>query len=125
MDNIPTVTEDMVTEQFMLLSQVVSNGTLTSWLNEELEGLRTSNPVLYKFIIERSQKFAMGAMMSREPQGVAISFALEYLILLRVLGLGFGKLIGAEKFSNMMNKWLGNDNLKGLDDFDIGKGKGK
>jgi hypothetical protein len=60
----------------------------------------------------------MGAIMSREPQFIAISLALEYIILLRVLGVGFSNSIGIEKFGNMMKGWLKGDNLKGLDDFD-------
>ncbi len=118
MDNIPKVTDEQIKAQFIILNEVVSNGTLTTWLNDELEGIRLSNPVLYKFIIERSQKFAMGALLSREPQGIAISYALETIILLRVLGVGFGNSLSIEKFGGMMKDWLKGDSLKGLDDFD-------
>lgn len=121
MDNIPKITEEQVREQFKLINDLVMGGTLTRWLDTELEALHNANPVLYNFILERSQKFAMGAIMAHEPHNIAISFALEYVIMLNILGIGYGKTVGLEKFSDMMSKWFKNGGIKGLDDFDGSK----
>src|SRR3972149_5310802 len=121
MDNIPKVTEEQVKEQFKLINDLVVGGTLTRWLDAELENLHKDNPILYNFVLERSQKFAMGAMMAHEPHSIAISFALEYVIMLKILGVSFGSILGMEKFNDMMSKWLKGDNINGLDDFNAKK----
>ena len=123
---IPKITEEQVKEQFKLINDLVVGGTLTRWLDEELEKLHNENPVLYGFIVERSHKFAMGAIMTHEPQSIAISFALEYMILLKIVGISFGKTLGLETFANNMSKWLGkNGKIEGLDEFGNDKNRDK
>lgn len=116
MDNIPKIAETHVKEQFKKLNQAIVAGEVQMWLDKELTGLHEKNPVLYHFITERANKFAVGATMVNDPQAVAISMALEYIILLKILNTSIGAMLGLEKFSDMMKGWFpGSDDLKGID----------
>jgi hypothetical protein len=114
MDNLPKVAENHIKEQFKALNKHIVAGEVQKWLDTELQSLHDSNPVLYHFVTERANKFAMGALMSGDPQAVAISMALEYLILLKILNTSIGDMLGLGKFTDMMTNWFGNDELKGL-----------
>ncbi len=115
MDNLPKIAEKHVKEQFKVLNQAIVAGEVQKWLDSELTSLHEKNPVLYHFITERANKFAVGATMVGDPQAVAISMALEYIILLNILSTSLADMMGLGKFTDMMTKWFpGNDELNGL-----------
>jgi len=120
-DHIPKIGEEQIKEQFNMLDQLVAQGQVKNWLNEELQVLHEKNPILFHYIVERAKKFAVGAIMVGDPNSASVSLALEYMLLLNILNAGIGHTAGLKQFGDMMKGWLKGEDLKGLDD--IGKGK--
>jgi hypothetical protein len=115
MENLPKVAEKHVKDQFALLNKTIVAGEVQKWLDSELTSLHDKNPVLYHFVVERANKFAVGATMVGDPQAVAISMALEYVLLLNILNKSIVDTVGLSKFADMMTKWFpDNDDLQGL-----------
>jgi len=112
---IPKIAGDVVEEQLGILEQKAKSGQIQYWLDEMLTDLHNSNPVLYYYITERSKKLAAGAMIIGDPNSLAVTLALEYLVLLNVLGRGYDKSINLQNFKNMMSSWFNKGELDGLD----------
>ena len=60
----------------------------------------------------------MGALAVSDPQSIAVSIALEYMLILGVINLGIGSNVTDSEFSDTMSKWFGDEGLKGLDKLD-------
>ena len=120
-EHLPKIGEEQIKDQFNILNQQIIQGQVKNWLNDELQELHEKNPILFHYIAERAQKFAVGAIMVGDPSSVSISMALEYLLLLKIINAGIGKTVGLTQFTNMMKDWFKGDDLKGLND--IGKDK--
>lgn len=112
---IPKIAREVVEEQLGLLEQKAKSGQIQRWLDEMLTNLHNNNPILYHYITERSRKLAVGAMMIGDPNSLAVTLALEYLVLLNVLGQGYDKSINLQNFKNMMTNWFNNGEPNGLD----------
>jgi len=123
MENLPVITDKHIREQFKALNQSITQGQVQQWLDEQLTALQTTNPTLYKFLTDRANKFAMGALAVSDPQSIAVSIALEYMLILGVINLGIGSSVTDSEFSDTMSKWFGTDGLKGLDKLDDGESK--
>jgi len=115
-EEIPKISDSQVIQQNKDMRQRISSGTITQWLDEQLRSLANSNPILYKYIMEHSQKFAMGAMMVQDPQSIAMSLALEQTLLLTLIGAAYKGNKNLQDFTNLMKDWFGNGEIKGLDD---------
>ena len=111
---IPKITEKHITEQNKDMRQRVSGGDVTRWLDEQLRWLSSNNPILYKYVMEHAQKFAMGVMVAQDPQAVAMSHALEMIMLLVMVGSSLEDAESIDKFGNMMKSWLKDTELEGL-----------
>lgn len=120
-EHLPKIGEEQIKDQFNILNQQIIQGQVKNWLNDELQELHEKNPILFHYIAERAQKFAIGAIMVGDPSSVSISMALEYLLLLKIINAGIGKTVGLTQFTDMMKDWFKGDDLKGLND--IGKDK--
>ena len=114
--HIPKIAREVVEEQLNILEQKAKDGQIQLWLDEMLTNLQNDNPVLYRYITERSKKLAVGALMINDPDSLAVTFALEYLLLLTVLGQGYAKQLKLQNFIEMMNSWFNRDELDGLDE---------
>ena len=115
-DHIPKIAEDQIKEQFNMLDQRIAQGQVKNWLNEELETLHETNPILFHYIVERAKKFAIGAIMVGDPNSASVSLALEYMLLLGIINDGIGSTLGLKQFTDKMKNWFKNDDdLKGLD----------
>ena len=121
-DNIPKIGNDNIRDTFLAFREVIAAGNVQSWIEEELQALSDENPVLHEFITDRANRFALGAAMVNDPRSVALSMAIEYMLLLKVLSSGIGTVKGLEKFSDEMQKWFPNG-LEGLDG--LGEGEDK
>jgi len=113
MKNLPKILKEHIANQNSMLGSTAKSGELNNWLNGQLKELKTANPELYDYIISRSKSFANGIMMVRDPYSIAVSLSLEYVLLLRLLDIGFGKEASLKKFTDMMDKW-GLEGLNGL-----------
>lgn len=114
---IPSIEDKLLGEQTEELKEKINAGKITDWLNEELMWLSSHNPVLYKYLTDHAQKFAMGAVMVGDPHSIAMSQALEQIMLLKLIDL---TLVGNEelkKFTAAMEKMLGGGKIDGLDGF--------
>jgi len=121
-EHLPKIGEAQIKDQFNILDQQIAQGRIKHWLNDELQELHEKNPILFHYIAERAQKFAVGAIMVGDPNSVSVSMALEYLLLLKIINAGIGNTIGLKQFGDMMKGWFKEgDDLKGLND--IGKDK--
>ena len=116
--NLPQITDEQVTEQLALLSKMAESGEITQWIDAELLNLQEENPILYEFVVDRSQKFAHGAVMVNNVHAIAISFALEYIVLLKILGNSIEDAKGLEQFSKMMEGLFKGEGIKGYDKLD-------
>jgi len=114
MENLPKIAEKHIKEQFKQLNKTIVAGEIQHWLDGELQGLHDKNPILYHFIVERANKFAVGATMVGDPHSIAVSLALEYVLLLNILNASISDVFGLTKFTDMMTKWFSNDDLKEL-----------
>ena len=123
LDDIPKIPEDLIKEQFEMLQSHITQGHVKDWLNGELQTLHETNPVLFHYLIERAQKFAMGAVMVGDPNSISVSLALEYILLLNILNSGIHRTIGLTDFKDMLTRWVGKDGLNGLND--LGEDKSK
>jgi len=115
LSQIPFIKDELLGDQARELKDKLDSGVITEWLNEELRWLSTNNPALYKFITEHAQKFAMGVVMVGDPHSIALSQALEQVLL---LGLVNATLRGKEelqKFEQMMSKFFPNGKINGLE----------
>jgi len=124
MEEVPKITSNNIAKHEEEVYHHLENGTIASWLSEQLSELANSNPILYQYVMEHSQKFAMGAMMIRDPQSIAISMALEQVILLNMIGASHRENIDVTKFSNLMNTWFGGKGIDGLEDMGVDKSNG-
>ena len=120
-EHLPKIIEEQVVEQFNILQQHIIKGQVKHWLNNELKSLQEKNPILFRYIVERANKFAVGALMVGDPNSVSVSMALEYILLLNILNAGIGKTMGLTQFTSMMKDWFKGEDLKGLND--VGKEK--
>ena len=118
MQNLPQITDEQVSAQLELLSELAASDAITQWIDAELLNLQEENPILYEFIVDRSQKFAHGAVMVNSINAIAISFALEYIVLLKILGKSIEDAKGLETFSNMMEGLFKGEKIKGYDKLD-------
>ena len=116
LEHIPKIAEEQIKEQFKVLHQAIVEGEVKGWLNNELRNLHETNPILFHYIVERANKFAVGAIMVGDPSSVSVSMALEYMLLLNILNAGIGKNIGLKEFGDMMKNWFKGSDLSGLND---------
>lgn len=116
MFNLPPITDKQVSDQLELLSNLAESGEITQWIDAELLNLQEENPILYKFVMDRSQRFAHGAVAVGNISAIAISFALEYIVLLRILGTGIETAKGLAQFSSMMETLFKNGKIEGYDE---------
>ena len=123
MFSLPKITDTQITDQLIVLAEIVETGEVTQWIDAELVALQEENPILYEFVVDRSQKFAHGAMSVGNAQAIAISFALEYIVLLRILGVSIESAKGLENFSTMMETLFKGEKIKGYDELDIDNSK--
>lgn len=125
MEEVPKITSDNILRHEEEVRYHMENGTITTWLEEQLSNLNNVNPILYQYIMEHSQKFAMGAVtMLRDPQSIAISMALEQVILINMIGKSHMENKEIANFSSLMNTWFGGKSIEGLNDFGVDKDKG-
>lgn len=120
LEHIPKIIEEQIKEQSKILNQMVVQGQVQHWLNDELGDLHEKNPVLFHYIVERANKFAVGVAMVGDPNSISVSLALEYLLLLNILNVGIGSSIGLKQFGDMMKGWFGDGLKNNLND--VGKG---
>ncbi len=115
LDYLPKISEEQVKEQFDILNQYIIQGDIQHWLNKELQNLYEKNPILFRYVSERAQKFAIGAVMVGDPNSISLSMALEYILILNILGMGIDNGVGLKQFTDSMRNWFNDDDLKGLD----------
>lgn len=115
LDYLPKISEEQVKEQFDILNQYIIQGDIQHWLNKELQNLYEKNPILFRYVSERAQKFAIGAVMVGDPNSISLSMALEYILILNILGMGIDNSVGLKQFTDSMRNWFNDDDLKGLD----------
>jgi len=113
-DKIPKVSEKQIKEQGEQLKAMITKGAVTEWLDSQLKALAATNPVLYQYLMEHSQKFAMGAVMV-DAQSIAMSQALEQVMLLTLIGGSYRANEDLKKFEGGVGKLLGDIDLGGLD----------
>ena len=114
LDHIPKIAEEQIREQFEILAQQISQGQIQQWLNGQLQSLHDKNPVLFHYLVNRANTFAVGVTMVGDPNSISVSMAVEYMLLLNILNTGIGSAIGLKQFADMMKKWLKGEDLKGL-----------
>lgn len=118
MDNIiPNMSEEVINKQFQVINDLVINGNLNTWIDTELETMKNSNPVLYKFILNRSQNFAASAIIAHDIRSISLSFALEIIIFIKILETTIGDSGKLEEFTNYMRGLLKDAKIEGLDEF--------
>jgi len=115
MEEIPKITISQILKHEEELKQRIADGTVVPWLHEKLEVLAKENPFLYKYMMEHTQKFAMGALMIQDPQAIAVSLALEQIVLLALIGNSYKDNADLKNFTDLMKGWFGNG-IKGLED---------
>jgi len=115
MEEIPKITDIQLAKHNEEVNQMVKDGVLVDWLNDQLKSLAQDNPLLYKHIMEHTQKFSMGAVMVQDPHAIAISLALEQLILLMLVGNCYKENKDLKSFSDLMSNWF-SGGIEGLDD---------
>lgn len=119
LEKLPKVSNKHINNQNNGMRQLITGGGVTTWLDEQLRFMAKNNPFLYKYVMEHSQKFAMGAVMVGDPQSIAMSHVLEQMMLLTLLDTSMKDDEELQQFDSMMKGWLGKDNLEGLND--VGK----
>ncbi len=117
MEELPKITNSQIAKTTEEIQAHVDDGTLVQWLDEKLKALSKENPLLYKYLMEHTQRFAMGAVMVKDPQSIAISLTLEHLLLLSLIGDSYKENKEMANFSDLMTNWFG-DGIKGLNEFD-------
>jgi hypothetical protein len=121
MKDLPKVNLRAIIEQNEQMKKMVQDGSITGWLDSQLRELSQNNGDLYKFVIDHAQKFAMSVGMSQDTNQIALSQALESVMLLKLICGGLEIRQNLVDFEQRMQKLLKGENLEGLDDF--GKGK--
>ena len=125
LNNLPKVKGECISEVLDSIRKSAENQKLQEWLNNILNWLQANNNELYKFVTERSQKFAIGAMMAGDPQSLAISHMLELIIFLRVIDVSIEKVGELTTFDGWLNNMLGGQTIEGLDTFNQEDNGGK
>lgn len=115
MEELPKIKDSHITRQEEELRDMMAQGTIMPWLSEQLKSLAEENPLLYKHIMEHTQKFAMGVIMVQDPQAIAISMALEQLVLLTLLVNAYKDNKDLKRFTDFMNTVFPSG-IKGLED---------
>lgn len=108
MEELPKISNNHIIKQDDMLKQQISQGTITTWLNDQLKNLADQNPNLYKYVIEHSQKFAFAAMSAQDVQSIAISQTLEQMLLLYLIGTSSKDNKEYHKFSSFWDKFFPN-----------------
>lgn len=114
MEEIPKITHNQVAQHEEEVRRRIAQGNVAQWLDEQLKKLASENPILYKYVMEHTQKFAIGASMVQEPQAIAVSLALEQLLLLTLVGDSYKSSKELKGFIDLMSNWLPNG-IKGID----------
>ena len=113
MEELPKINEAQIAKLETEMRQRIVQGTMTNWLDEQLKALANTNPILYKYVMEHSQKFAVGSMMVQDVQSIAVSITLEYILLLSIIGMSFTNSKELKNFTDFWGKFfpkgLGNE----------------
>lgn len=117
MEELPKITNVQILRHNEDIKAMADDGSLVQWLDEQLKALSKENPLLYKYLMEHTQKFAMGAIMVQDPHAIAVSLALEHLVLLSLIGDSYKETKEIKNFSDLMTTWF-SDGIKGLDEFE-------
>lgn len=118
LENLPKISDKHINNQNNDMRQLIAGGDITNWLDKQLMLVADKNPHLYKYMMEHSHKFAMGAVMVGDPQSIAMSHVLEQVMLLTLLVNSMKDMEDLQNFSTMIKSWLGDNNdFKGLNDF--------
>lgn len=115
MEEIPKITHNQIAQHEEEIRRKIAQGAIAQWLDEQLKNLASENPILYQYVMEHTQKFAIGASMVQEPQAIAVSLALEQLLLLTLIGDSYKSNKEFKHFTDLMSKAFGNSGVKGLD----------
>jgi len=115
LEHLPKIDEEQITKQLNILTEQVTKGAIKNWLNDELQNLHDKNPILFQYIVERANKFAVGAVMVGDPNSVSVSMALEYMLLLNIINAGIDSTVVLSKFTDMMGNLLKGGDLEGLE----------
>ena len=110
MEELPKISENQVLSLDDSIKQLLTGRDITKWLDAELTELANINPVLYKRVMDHSQRLAAGAMMSPDVQSVALSLCLDSILLLKLINEG---LKGKKKLKEFEDGW--GNMLKGID----------
>jgi len=106
MEEIPKVNDNQVAQLEVNMRQMISQGTITGWLDDQLHKLADTNPILYKYIMGHAQKFAIGAIMIGDAQTIAISATLEYMLLLSLISSSFKSGKELKAFTDFWGKFF-------------------
>lgn len=112
MEEIPKITPNLIVNLDDTIKSLISRGDVTKWLDEQLGYLANNNPVLYRYVLEHTQRLAMGASMAPDPQSVALSMCLEEILLLNLINNGLKGGKDLKKFEDVWGKFFPNG-LKG------------
>lgn len=114
MENLPKITGESINELSKEIRHLLKSGELLEWAHNEMEKLRLANPLLFGYLREHSEKFAMGVAMSMgDPQAVAMSKLISNLMLLRLLNTELKNTAKERKeWENDVGKLL--DDIEGL-----------
>jgi len=121
LEHLPLIGEEQIKDETEELSKQIAKGQVTEWLTEELRNLHDKNPVLFHYIVNRANTFAVGTAMMSNAHSISVSLAMEYLLLLKIIDTGIGNTARMTQFTDMMKGWLKDEDLKGLND--VGNGK--
>ena len=102
MDDIPLINQEQVAEIEEIIRQKMMDQSITHWLDSKLGEIQSANPVLYKYIMEHSQKIAIGSSMAHDTKMIAVSQCFENVLLVMLLSMGMKD---SKEFENFNNFW--------------------
>jgi hypothetical protein len=116
-DLLPKITHEQLRVMSEFLKTKNEDGTLSSWLDNELSALSSSDSDLYHYIVNRGKQFGRGAA-GAPPEAISISLVLEFMVLLTILKEALSNKASLDTFTNYMTKLLKGENLNGLNGLD-------
>lgn len=100
-EELPPIDSSQIVQQEEMLRQRIEAGTINQWMAEQLDYLAQNNPILYEYVMDHAKKLAFGVAMM-DPRSIAMSVALEHILLLTLVG---SSIKGKKELNDFVKIW--------------------
>jgi len=86
MNNLPKINQKVIFDINSEMKNLIKTGKMMEWINDIMENLKQSNPILFQYLRVQSMRFSLGITMAQgDANAIAMSHLISNIVLLRII----------------------------------------